>query len=786
MTREEMEILRESQRRGLVYPFRDPEADNQAEVLPTYSTPEEAAAAEEKATKEADDERKRDLVKLARQRFAQAEEAESEIRRLADADLHFRAGEQWDTQVLNERKIDRRPALVINRIPQFERQITNEQRQARPAINVSPVDSEADVETADLLQGLIRHIEYRSNADVAYDTGLTSAVRGGLGYLRAVSEYESEDSFDQELAIKRVRDPSSIYMDPCAQEPDGSDANFAFVVDGGVSEEQFKEEYPDVEPVKGGWGDRTNDTDRTCQVVEYFRRERVEDDLLTLQPMGIPLEQDPQTGQMVPAGPPVPNGEPITVLKSCADEELLATSMVLNARPTQRMKVCWAKIAGSEVVDEKEFPSKWIPIIPVLGDELWVGGKRILEGVIRNAKDPQRMYNFWSTAITETIALAPKAPYIGFEGQFAGQENKWKAASTKNVPYLEVRPVTVDGRPAGLPQRASFDAPISGMIQAMNFAQDDMKATTGIYDASLGNASNERTGVAIRARQGQSQTSTLHFADNLARALRHLGRILIDAIPRVYSGARVLRILGEDKSQRMVAVNGAPLMEGQQRAYDLGTGKYDVTVSMGPSYTSKRQEAVAAGLELSRSNPQIGQVIADLMVRNMDWPGADEMADRLKKMLPPGIAEPEQNQKVDPAKLQQQLQQQGQMIQQMTGRLHEMSQALETEAIAHKSKERIAVLNAQVELAKVAATIQSKHAEGMLERAHEMIMTRFAIDSAPDPLDPTSPPPQGAMNGSSPGPSRAAPGPSGGAPGVGPGPWGGSTPGRPGGGAGPF
>lgn len=745
--------------------------DGMNEMPTAYATPEEAAAAAEKEAQEADDQRKRELVKLARQRFAQAEEAEAEIRRLADEDLKFRAGEQWDAQVLQDRRVDRRPALVINRTPQFERQITNEQRQARPAIQVSPIDSKADPETAEIFQGLIRHIEDKSNGDVAYDTALTSAVRCGLGYIRVISEFESEESFDQVLTIKRVRDYSSVYFDPCAMEPDGSDADWAFVVDDGISEDEFREEHPGIEPVKGGWGDRSNNTGKTCQVVEYFYRERVEDELLVLQPMAIPIAPGPN-GQPVPVGPPVPNGEPIKVLKSCAPDELLATSEVLDSRPTYRMKVCWAKIAGAEVVKETEFPSKWIPIIPILGDEIWAGGKRILEGIIRNMKDPQRMYNFWSTAITETIALAPKAPWIGFEGQFAGHEKEWERASTKNVPYLEVRPTTLDGRPAQLPQRNTFDAPIAGMIQAMNFAAEDMKATTGIYDASLGAQSNERTGVAIRARQGQTQTSTSHFPDNLARGMRHLGRILVDAIPRVYSGARVLRILGEDKSQRMVAVNGAPLMEGQQREYDLGVGRYDVAISMGPSYTSKRQETVAAGLELGRSNPQIFGTIADLIVGNMDWPGAKEMAERLRKMLPPGIAEPEQGQKVDPAKLIQQNQQLGAMVQQMTGKLHELSQSLETEAIAHKSKERIEVLKAFVDLAKVAAQINSTETQAFLNRAHDLLMARFAIDSQPDPNDPTSTAaqPQGAPNGSpGPNPRFPAPGASGG---PGNGPWG--------------
>lgn len=685
-----------------------------------FASEEELAAETERLEKEAEAKRLRDLVSLARERFAAAEEAEAEMRRLADEDIRFRAGEQWDVDILSARKLDKRPALVINRIPQFERHITNEQRQARPAIQVSPVDSGGDKETAEVLQGLIRHIEYDSGADVAYDTALTSAVRGGFGYLRLVSEYEGEESFEQCLKVKRVRDPFSVYLDPGHQEQDASDASWAFVVDDGISKEGFKALYPKCEPVDGGWGNRSNTSGYSCQVVEYFYRERVEDELLRFQAVA----PNPETGE------PMPLGEPVTLLRSDADRqpEALAGFVVVDSRPTHRHVVRWAKIAGSTVIDETEFPSKYIPVVPVLGDELWVGGKRILEGMVRNAKDPQRMYNFWSSAITETIALAPKAPWIGAEGQFEGHENKWAEAASRNVAYLEYKPKSIGGQPVGPPQRNTFEAPIAAMTQAMMFAADDMKATTGIYDAALGNRSNEQSGIAIRARQNQSQVSSLHFSDNLARALRHLGRILVDAIPRVYSGERIVRILGEDQTEKLVGLNGAET-EKQERPFDLHTGRYDVTVTMGPSYASKRQEAVASMVELVRGQPQMAQAIGDLMVGNMDWPGAQKMAERLKKMLPPGIAEQDEDQKVDPAALQQQLAQQGQMLEQLTQQLNQAVGAIESKAFELQSAERKDLIARHTDLAKAFATAapEDKDGRAILLQEMDLIAMRLGL-----------------------------------------------------------
>lgn len=680
-----------------------------------YASTDEAEAVAKAKARADDDGRKRALVDLARKRFAAAEEAESELRRLAEEDIRFRAGEQWDAQVLAARQLDRRPALVINRMPQFERQVTNEQRQSKPAIQVSPVDSAGDKDTAEVLQGLIRHIEYDSGADVAYDTALTSAVRGGFGFLRLVSEYESESSFEQTLKIKRVRDPFSVYLDPSAQEQDGSDANFAFVVDDGISKEQFKEEYPDCEPVAGGWGSRANIGGHACQVVEYFYRERERDELVRLK------LADGSTLDLF-ASDPV--GSP----------ELLEGAQEIDRRPTHRIRVRWAKIAGSTVIAETEFPSKWIPVVPVLGDELWVGGKRILEGIIRNAKDPQRMYNYWSTAITEAIALAPKAPFIGAEGQFAGHEKEWAAAASRNVATLSYKPVTIGGQMAPPPQRNAYEAPIAGMTQAMMFASDDMKATTGVYDASLGNRSNETTGVAIQARQNQSQTSTLHFSDNLARALRHLGRILIDAIPRVYDGERMLRILGEDQTEKMVGINGAKAPQ-QEKTFALGTGRYDVTVAMGPSYTSRRQESAASQMEFIRVYPQAAAVVGDLLAENMDWPGATKIAERLKKMLPPGLAEPDPEQKIDPGALMHQLQQMQQQQQQLVQALNAANDTIEGKALELQSAERKDLLAKRADLAKAFASAAPEDVAGrtLLLREMDSIESRLAAYFAPAP-----------------------------------------------------
>lgn len=619
-----------------------------------------------------------DFFSLARKRFNQAVDAETTYRRIALEDVEFSVGEQWPEDIKNERNADRRPCLTINRLPQFIRQVTNEQRQNRPSIKISPVDDLADVETAKVYQGLIRHIEYNSNADVAYDHAFDGAVRSGRGFFRILADYVSPESFDQELLIKKINNHFSVYMDPTSVEPDGSDAEWAFIFED-LTEDEFKFRFPKAElSSMNDWqsiGDKVSGwiSKDFVRVAEYFYKEYIEKELLLLS-TGDVIENI--AGQMLPEG-----------------------ASVVNTRKAMVPTVHWCLTNGIEKLDTGTIPIRYIPIVPVLGDEVIVDGERVLEGIVRHAKDPQRMYNYWATSETEAIALAPRAPFIGAAGSFEGYENQWKSANRKNHAFLEYNPQMVNGQLAPPPQRNAFEPAVQAITQARMMSSEDLKATTGIYDASLGNRSNENSGIAIQRRANQSQTANYHFIDNLSRSLRHAGRILLDWIPHVYDAARAVRIIGEDDQEKIVMINQEFEQGGEIKMFKLGRGKYDVTVSNGPSYQTKRQEAVESMLALASSNPQVMSVASDLLVKNMDWPGADEIAERLKKTLPSGIAD-EKDQKPLPPEVQAQMQQMQMMVEQLTTQLNQATETLNTKKLELDSKERIEFAKLEVDLKK--------------------------------------------------------------------------------------
>lgn len=659
------------------------------------------------------------FIEEALKRFKLAQEAETEIRREAIEDLKFLKGDQWPDDIKTKRAQRGRPCLVINRLAQFVNQVTNDQRQNRPAIKVSPVSDDADEETAEVIQGLIRHIEYDSGADAAYDTAFEGAAGPSFGYFRIITEYCDPMSFDQDIKIKRIANPFLVYLDPAAKDPDGSDAQWGFIFED-LPRGTYKQQYPDSEMASlQGWdsvGDGAPNwiSQDSVRVAEYFYKDKKRIQIcLMASPEGqkVSVPQDKVKEAEAKGFKYIPHpktGEP-------------------QCRETEVSVVKWCKHNAVETLEETELPGsgKYIPIIPVYGKEIIVDGRRTLQGLVRNAKDPARQYNYWATAGTETIALAPRAPFIGAEGQFEGRENEWNQANTENLAFLQYKPVNVMGQPVGPPQRNVYEPPIRAITEYMGQSAEDLKATTGIYDPTLGRREGEQSGIAIRSLQNQGQTSNFHLVDNFHRSLRHAGRIILDWIPDVYDAERVLRVIGEDGTHKTVTVNG-PSGEkdeqGVEKIYDLTTGKYDIVISTGPSYQTKRQEAVAWMQEALRAAPALMNIAGDLLFRMLDLPGAEEFAERMRMALPPEIQQQlqakEQGGPSIPPQIQAQMQALGQQHDQLVQAVHVLKNELDSKEAELRLKWQEALLKAQTQV--TVAEIAAKSAEAKLAFSEEM------------------------------------------------------------------
>jgi len=573
-------------------------------------------------------------------------DADSTNRAEALMDVKFAAGDQWPVEIQNSRNLESRPCLTINKIDAYIRQVTNQQRMQRPRIKVHPVNNLADYKIAQVIEGITRHIEVNSNADTAYDTAFDYAVRMGWGYWRVNTRYVSETSFDQEIYIDTIDNPFTVYFDPNSILPDGSDAEKCLITTV-MDKKIFRENYPGADDganfQQRSTGDDTASwiTKEDIRVAEYFwiERERAKLYLLSDGTSGF-ADSDNFFARVEAAG-----------------------LTVVDERDSFRKAVKWIKCTAMEVLEEKTWAGKYIPVVPCYGAQVIVDDKRKKYGLVRFAKDPQRMYNFWRTSMTESVALAPKAKWLLAEGQDEGHENEWAMANIKSTPVLRYKQKDIEGQPAPVPQRLQPEPPPQGIMEAAGAISADLQMVLGVLDPNQLPSGNI-SGKALAGQQNQVDLSNFHFYDNMTRSIRQTGKIILDLIPHIYDTQRVMRIIGSDGQPDMTTINEQS--EIGEVLNDVTVGEYDVVMDTGPGFQTKRQQAVESMMPLISGNAELFNIAGDLVFRNMDFPGADVIADRLAAMNP--MAQLDEKSDIPP-QAQMELAQSKQMIQQLQQQL---------------------------------------------------------------------------------------------------------------------
>ena len=576
-----------------------------------------------------------------------ANDADTMNRQEALEDLKFGGGDQWPVELQNSRNLESRPVITVNKVDNYCRQVANQQRQQRPRIKVHATNTHEDMVDAQTIQGIIRHIEVNSNADHAYDNAFEYAVRMGWGYMRVRTDYISEDSFDQEIYIDPVDNPFTVYYDPNSIAPDGSDADRCLITTM-MPKAEFRKMYPDADDggtsfTQRGTGDSQSEwiTKEDIRLAEYYYTVKEKATLYLLSDGSATFADD----------------------KDFFNRLAAYGIQVVDKRDSYKKTIKYCKLTAVEVLEERDWAGKYIPIVPVYGRHIVIGDKRKKFGMIRYAKDPQRMYNFWQTSITEGVALAPKAKWLLAEGQDEGHESDWANANIKSFPLLRYKQTDIDGRPAPPPTRLQPEPPQAGIMAAAAGVNDDIKSIMGIFDpAQLGQGNI--SGKAINGQQQQVDLTNFDYYDNLTRSIAHIGKICLDLIPKIYDTQRVMRIIGDDGKPELLTINQRDSVG--RVLNDISVGQYDVVMETGPGYNSKRQEAVDNMLPLLSAAPELMQVAGDLVFRNMDWPGADIIADRLAASNP--MAQIDDKSKIPP-QVQMQLAMSKKQIQELTQQL---------------------------------------------------------------------------------------------------------------------
>lgn len=635
--------------------------------------------------------RDREILKAMREFRQRAESYWHDIYKQASDDIEFVVNKdaQWDATARAERKRDGRPCLSINKLALFVKQQVNSLRANKLTLNAIPID-DGDITKAQIQDDMLEYILKSSKSDVATDWAYERAVMGGFGFVLVTTEYSDALSFYQDIKIKRIENPQSTYISPESLNPTGADATEAITGEW-ISKAEFKRQYPNAEPVSvecNDFSDWQADDERVF-VAEYYRIEYQHDILYLLQ-----------DGQ--------------TILKSELSKYQDDTGfMVVDKRPTQIKKVMWYKCSRDEILEKTELPFDFIPLILVVGDEQWVGNKRYWQSMITNAKDPQILYNYVRTGQAEQLRRAMSRPWVADGKAIEGYENYWKQANNPNLVFLPYNSTDERDRPLSPPFLANVYQGSPDLMREAMTTSDEIKATTGIFDASLGSQGNETSGRAILARQRQGDQANFHFLDNFKRSYEHLGRVILSAVPKVYDTPRVLRIAlddGEEQNFKTILVNiehNSQLAGKYQKELeqvqavngmynDLSIGKYDVRIATGADYNTQREESRELLMDLGRNNPQLMQIAGDLIVKAFDFKDANKLAERLKKAMPSQLQDDSQ---VDiPLHLQTQIKQMQQAMQQMQMQLQQAQGEIANREAQIQKELQIAQMKAETDL----------------------------------------------------------------------------------------
>lgn len=564
--------------------------------------------------------------------------------------FRFRDGDQWPTDIQNSRRLDTRPCLTINKLDTYCRQIENNQRQQRPRARCAPTDSLGSKEVAKIMQGMIRHVEQaRTGLDLAIDTAFSHVVTGGFGYYRLLADYERDTSFQQEIFYEWIPNPFMVKFDSSSISPDGSDAKEC-LIGTLVDKKVFKQMYPNADTA--GWLERwigaSSEWETKDQIflAEYYKIFQEEHTLVKLSD-GKTYWKDKLPKDLSPFG-----------------------LMIVDERKSLRNRVMWYKLTHNDILDSREIPGTFIPVFPIYGNISIIDGKRRFSGIVKNAKDPQQMINYYESAATECVALTPKAKYLLAAGADEGFEDEWLQANLASRPTLHYN-VEFEGKqlPPPIPNPpAQVPAALLTMLQNND---TNLRSVIGISDPAQ-RISGNVSGKALVSEQQQSENSVYHFYDNLTRTLRHSSRVVMDWIPHYYPEEAVVRIVGPDEMSDTVTINQKNAIGEIEN--NINIGNYDIVMETGPGYASKRQEALASMAPMFEKHPELVKIAGDIFFRNMDFPGSDVIADRLASMNPMAQKDaesklPEEAQIIVKG-LQQQLQQAQQMIQQLQTDAH--------------------------------------------------------------------------------------------------------------------
>ena len=633
---------------------------------------------------------------LAHFKLSADAEQENRTRALYILDFTRPGAKQFGATEISAR--GNRPSYSFNQLPKFGRQVINDQWMNVPQIKYIP-KTDADVDKAELLEDKVREVQSQGCAQTAYKLAIASQINIGWGYFAFATDYDNDDSNDQNIYIRQIPNTFQVYDDPSTREQDRSDRRYLIEVED-IPRTDFNRlnnrDYStnDLQSIGDDYPDWASMGKDLVRVGHYWRIEYDKETVYFHK----------ETGKKVTDKP-----------KNIKD---------YDSREIKKPRAMYYKCTATEKLEERKWQGKHIPYCFVEGNKNIVNGKTYLTGIYEDMVSTQVLYNYATNTAIELAESAPISPFIGDARAFKGYEKFYDNVNTKNYSYLPYNAIDENGQPINIPQRMQNGADLSSAVSLIQMAEQNFYGTSGIYPASLGQQSNEKSGKAIIARQREGDVSTSNYADTFGRALLYGGIIFEDLSKKIYDGSREIQVMSEDKKTRFVKINQkyADPKTGKPVNYDMTKGEMEVAVTTGPSYSTKREESREAQIQLFQAAPQAMLPALPMIIRSMDWPNAEKTADAVERGLPPELRDPdrqdEQMKGIPPA-VQAQLQQSQQIIEQLGGALQEAQQAAndkQAEAQLKMGELQVKAQAAQTQTEKNQIDAEIKAAELQFER----------------------------------------------------------------------
>lgn len=648
-------------------------------------------------------------------------------------DKQFLYFDQWTPKERNELRLRHKPVVQFNKLHDHVKKVIGEFRQNTPTATVLPVDPDIPQETMDACSHILNGIFYKSRTNIVDQTACENALSFGYGAMFLTTDYESQNSFNQEIVPIGFQSPEVVFFDPDAKEVDKNDGDFCGWLDF-MSAEQIEKQWGVGSPRSFSVPFQWNSTyqfylagSRTIAIANYWEKQYYSKKIYLLE-----------SGETVDAKEYDALRKKHDALHE-DDRALLEEDIgerfpeIENERVIDdAYEIKGYKLLGDKVLEETVWPSRYLPGVFVDGYSYYIDGKQYTQSFIHQAKDAQRFLNYCGVEVLQAIKNTRRETYLTTTEMTAGNEYVWRNPDMQQG-ALHYRPHVLATGQVLTPTPITSPPINPAFLEQYQRAEHDIGSILGRTESVTGAQGNEKSNLIMAARLTQGNLGSFIWFDNTQRAIESIARNALDLLPAVYDAERTVVAQGPNKEPVVMHLNqqmpDGSIMNDLTKLRD----KAKVQVSLGASFEMQRQQHLNFLIELMSAAPQAAPLLADLVAENIQVENMPQIVKRLKNLVPPQILAEENGEPPPPPPeppLAEKLAQQQLLLNEKELKLKEQSQQLEAAKLMQQGqKDKNDMINTQMRThAEIQKSADSMRIAGLDHKAKVMsVLEKIAV-----------------------------------------------------------